>query len=69
MVITPEVNFDHLVIDPFADILGTAWLDTFHYSPADVAIKIKRNVADHVILFKYTLLDFAYHLHLLSSAL
>lgn len=53
MVITPEVNFDHLVIDPFADILGTAWLDTFHYSPADVAIKIKRNVADHVILFKY----------------
>ena len=53
MVITPEVNFDHLVIDPFADILGTAWLDTFHYSPADVAIKIKRNVLDHIILFKF----------------
>ena len=42
-----------MIIDPFADVLGTAWLDTFHYSPADVAIKIKRNIEDHVILFKY----------------
>lgn len=53
MVISPEVNFDHIIIDPFADVLGTAWLDTFHYSPADVAIKIKRNVLDHIILFKF----------------
>ena len=53
MVLTPEVNFDHLIIDPFAEILGTAWLDTFHYSPRDIAIKIKRNINDHVILFKY----------------
>lgn len=53
MVLTPEVNFDHLIIDPFAEILGTAWLDTFHYTPRDVAIKIKRNISDHVILFKY----------------
>lgn len=53
MVLTPEVNFDHIIIDPFADVLGTAWLDTFHYSPADVVIKIKRNVLDHIILFKF----------------
>lgn len=53
MVLTPEVNFDHLIIDPFAEILGTAWLDTFHYSPRDIAIKIKRNINDHVILFTY----------------
>lgn len=53
MVISPEVNFDHIIIDPFVDVLGTAWLDTFHYSPTDVAIKIKRNIKDHVILFKY----------------
>ena len=53
MVLTPEVNFDHLVIDPFSDVLGTAWLDTFHYNPRDIAIKIRRNVKDHVILFKY----------------
>lgn len=53
MVLAPEVNFDHLIIDPFADVLGTAWLDTFHYSPSDIAIKIKRNVKDHIILFKY----------------
>lgn len=53
MVISPEVNFDHIIIDLFADVLGIAWLDTFHYSPMDVAIKIKRNIKDHVILFKY----------------
>lgn len=53
MIISPEVNFDYIVIDPFADVLGTAWLDTFHYSPIDIAIKIKRNIKDHVILFKY----------------
>lgn len=62
MVLAPEVNFDHLSIDPFADILGTAWLDTFHYSPKDIVIKIKRNMRDHVILFKYwvTPASFAY---------
>lgn len=48
-----EVNFDRLIVDPFADILGTAWLDTFHYNPSDIVIKIKRNIRDHVILFKY----------------
>ena len=53
MVLTPEVNFDHLIIDPFTEILSTAWLDTFHYSPRDIAIKIKRNINDRVILFKY----------------
>ena len=53
MVLAPEVNFDHVIMDPFADILGIAWLDTFHYNPRDIAIKIKRNVKDHVILFKY----------------
>ena len=53
MVLAPEVNFDHLMVDPFADILGIAWLDTFHYNPSDIAIKIKRNIKDHVILFKY----------------
>lgn len=53
MVLASEVNFNHLIIDPFAEILGTAWLDTFHYSPRDIAIKIKRNISDHVILFKY----------------
>lgn len=42
-----------MIIDPFADVLGTVWLDTFHYSPADVVIKIKRNVSDHIILFKF----------------
>ena len=53
MVFTPEVNFDHLIIDPFAEILSTAWLNTFHYSPRDIAIKIKRNINDNIILFKY----------------
>jgi len=53
LVLAPEVNFDHLMVDPFADILGIAWLDTFHYNPSDIAIKIKRNIKDHVILFKY----------------
>ena len=53
MVISPEVNFDYIIKDPFADVLGTAWLDTFHYSPADVAIKIKRNVLENIILFKF----------------
>ncbi len=49
----PEVNFNRLAIDPFSDVLSTAWLDTFHYSPRDIAIRIRRHVKDHIILFKY----------------
>lgn len=53
MVLKSEVNFDHFIMDPFVDVLGIAWLDTFHYDPGDIAVRIRRNVKDHIILFKY----------------